>query len=149
MPPFSQYLGALPEAERRALPVDLTLGCGWLQFAERLHRGSSPSTATMLGRLGTAHAALHAALAILDRDAAPDDGRVPTTPPDALPTSWDALVGDGGRDIVGALVAMAAEMARDAVAAIEADADVAIVRVLVRDALAMLADARDDALGTT
>ena len=145
---FNDYLGALPEAERRALPVDLTLGCGWLQVAERLHR-DSPSAAAMLGRLGIAHAALHAALAILDPAAAPDAGRAPPTPPDTLPSGWDALVGDGRRDVVGALVAIAAEMARDAVAAISADADVAIVRVLVRDALDMLGKARDDALGTT
>src|SRR5215212_10547478 len=114
---FSDYLIALPEADQRALPVDLALGYGRLQLAERLHR-ESPPAAAMLGLLGAAHAALRAAQATLDPGAPTDDGPAPAAPTDALPPSWDALMGEGQGDIVGALLAMAAEMARDAVAAI-------------------------------
>ena len=146
---FSDYLRTLPEADQTTLPVQLTLGYGRLQLAERLHR-DRPTAATMLGTLGAAHAALRSALAILDRgapDPALDVAPAPTVPTDALPPRWDALVGDGQHEAVGALIAMASEMARDAVRAIQGDAEFMDVRTLVRDALLLLADVRDETLG--
>src|SRR5215208_749666 len=146
---FRDYLTTLPAAEQTALPDALTLGYGRLQFAALRHQ-DNPSTAAMLGTLATAHAALRAALAILDRhaphptlDAAP----APSEPTDALPPRWEVLVGDGALAAVGELLDMAAVRARDAVRAIQADAEVATVRTLVHDALLLLADVRDASLG--
>ena len=144
---FSDYLTMLPDADQTALTNDLTLGYGRLGLAARLHR-EAVHTATMLGTLAAAYASLRAALLVLDPDAAPESPPAPAVAVDALPPDWHALVVDGQQEIICALLTMAVEMARDAVAATLADADVAVVRRLVGDALHMLRNVREDTLGT-
>ncbi len=145
---LSDYLVRLPEADQTALLNELTLGYGRLSLAVRLHRDDPPA-ATMLGTLAAAYASLHAALAILDPDAAAVDGPAPRVGRnDALPPDWQALVGGMHREAVGGLLEMGVEMARDALTATRADADVTVISALVADALYMLTNARNDALGT-
>ena len=68
---------------------------------------------------------------------------------DALPPDWPTLVRGDQRETIGALLEMGAEMARDALAATVADADVSAISTLVADALHLLTNARNDALGAT
>ncbi len=145
---FSDYLATLPHAEQTALTNDLTLGAGRVRLATSLHHDGTPAV-RMLGTLAAAYASLRAALALLDPDALDDDGPAPrAVPEDALPPDWPALLAGADREAVGALLAMGAEMARDAVAATTADADVTVISALVADALYMLTNARNDALGS-
>ena len=145
---FSNYLATLPEAKQTALRNELTIGSGRLSLAVHLHRDDPPA-AKMLGSLAAAYASLHDALLILDPDAVDDGGLAPrAVPEDAPAPASPALVGGTQRDAVGGLLAMGAEMARDAVAATVADADVTVVRALVADAVYLLTNVRNDALGT-
>ncbi len=146
---FSDYLATLPDAEQSVLTNNLTLGYGRVALAARLQQQDTPRTGTMLGTLAAAHVSLRAALTALDPGATDGDRPAPQTgAADVLPPDWATLVGDGQWEAVAGLLAMAAEMTRDAVAATLADADVAVVRDLVGDALYLLTTVRDDALGT-
>ena len=145
---FSDYLATLPAAEQRTLLNELTLGSGYVRLTTRLHRDGSPAV-KMLGTLAAAYVSLHAALLTLDPDAADDGGSAPrVVPQDALPPDWPSLVAGSHREAVGGLLEMAAEMVRDALAATAADADVTVVSVLLADALYLLTNVRNDALGT-
>jgi len=131
---FSDYFATLPALQQTVLSDELTLGYGRLALAARLHR-EHPAAATMLGTLAAAYVSLRAALALLD----PDADRGPALragPADALPPDWPALLSGTRREVVGALLEMGSEMARDAVAATMADAEVTVISTLVADALA-------------
>ena len=142
---FSAYLARQTPEAQRALADDLTLGLGRVALAARLHC-HDPRTRTMLGTLAGAYAALHAALAALGDDVEHGSPPPAPTPVDALPADWETVVARAGPEAVGTWLQMATEMARDVALAAVQDAEVSVVRELLRHTLHALATVRDDAL---
>ena len=143
---FGEYLATLTPDAQRAVIDDLTLGAGRVALAARLHV-ADPQATTMLGTLAAAYTALHAALEALGDAVEQDSPPTARTPADRLTERWAAMVARAGPEVVGTWLQMAAEMTRDAAAAAAQDADVSVVRELLRHALDALATVRDDALG--
>ncbi len=143
---FSDYLDSLSPDARWSLTVDLTLGCGRVALAARLHRRGA-HTGALLGAVAIGYVSLHAALAVLD-----PDGWADTTSPartgctDALPSRWEALLTGHVQAVVMAYLLMAAEAAHDVITETTADADIIAVRDCLQAAVAALAVVRDDAL---
>lgn len=144
---LSEYLRAFPSTVETALANHLTTGFGRITLAMRMHR-NRPRTVEMLDMLAVAHSNLRDALAILITDADPaGEPTVQAIATTTLPRNWDTLVSGDNRDVIAGLIGMALEMTRDAAAAMVADAEVETIRELVRNALELLSDIRDDALG--
>ena len=142
---FHEYLTCLTPALQRALSNDLTVRCGRVAFALRLHY-ENPRTTVMLGTLAAAHAALQAALTTIDPAAAAGRLPAPTMSLAALPRCWAVLLAGTDAAVVEAWLQMASELAQDAVAATRADTDLTVVRDRVAETLDALATVRDDAL---
>ena len=146
---FSEYLATLTADEQRSLTVDLTLGCGRVALAERLHRRAA-RTGTLLGAVAVAHTSMCAARATLD-----PDGWTDTASPalvgcaDALPLRWAALIGGHDQEVVTAYLQIAAEAAHDVVTETAANADITAVRACLQAAVEALATVRDGALSHT
>jgi hypothetical protein len=147
---YSEYLVTLPVAVQRGLTNDLTLGCGRVAYADRLHR-RDPRSVAMLGQLGAAHACLRDARAALDptggwTEGPPGPAGVLAQSEDLLPARWAALVAAAEPTTVAAWLAMAAEMAGDVTALVAADGPVAMLAALLEQLLDALAVVRDDTL---
>lgn len=142
---FWDHVRQLPEAAQLTLVTQLTLGCNRLVLAARLHQ-TDARTVVVLGTIAAAHTSLTAALALLDAAAVPAGG-VGYRPAlgERLPRRWRALVEASDPAVLQAWLALAIETARDAGQAALADAEVAVVRDRIADALQALGTLRDTA----
>ena len=146
---FSDYLATLTADEQRSLTTDLTLGCGRVALAERLHRRAA-RTGALLGAVAVAHTSLCGARAALD-----PDGWTDTASPalagcaDTLPSRWAALLASCDQEVVTAYVQIAAAAAHDVVTETAANADITAVRECLQAAVEALATVRNGALSHT
>ena len=143
---FSDYLATLTADEQRSLTTDLTLGCGRVALAERLHRRDA-RTGALLGAVAVAHTSLCGARAALDPGGWADSASPALVGcADTLPSRWAALLASCDQEVVTAYVQIAAAAARDVVTETTADADIGQVREGLRVAVEALATARDGVL---
>ena len=147
---FGDYLARLTAEEQRSLTDDLTLGCGLVAFAARLH-SQDARTSQLLGALAVGYTALcgaFTALTLESDEAEALDTHSPTLAGcgDTLPPRWEGLLAGCDRATVGVYLQMAEEATRDVVRELAADADLVQVRECLQAAVFALAAVRDDAL---
>ena len=142
---FGDYLVQLPPGEQLILVNRLTLGCGYLTLAARLH-GADALSVAVLGVLAAAHGAFREALDTLAPSGSQVQGDYRPALDEAIPRRWRDLVEAADPATVQAWLLLAVEMARDAALAATGDADVADVRDRLTDTLDALITLRDTAV---
>ena len=142
---FWDHVAGLSPAGQLALVTDLTLGCGHLTLAGRLHQDGG-RTVVVLGSLAAAHRSLAAALRALDSaSAAGADAGAAYRPAlaDALPRLWRDVVEGAPPEVGRAWLQLARPAAGDAARAALDDADIADVGAGLEQALGALAAVRE------